>query len=104
MLHSNVKQSALFKGSNIIRALMFAILFGILGLSAGWFTFAQVRGRRLPFRLLPLVMRAPPIVITEGGFAGLREIRQKILLCTGAGAIVGILLSALKSKRRGAPA
>ena len=100
MLHSNVKQPALLKRSSIVRALVFAVLFGVLGFLVGWFTFAHERGRQLPLRVWPLVMRAQ----TESVFAKLVPIKQKVLLCTGAGAIVGILLSAVKTKRRGAQA
>ena len=82
-----------------MRAISLAIVLGIVGLAAGYFIFAQFNGTYLSIKDL---IFPPKNILDNVGQAitGAAKIRQNILICGGAGAVVGLILGALSGSRR----
>ena len=74
-----------------------AVILGIVGLVAGYFLFGKVAGSYVD--LQTLVMPGGSFLKQLGNtIRGVEEIRRKILISGGAGAVLGIVIGVMRTR------
>ncbi|MEE4197678.1 MAG: hypothetical protein V2I54_08540 [Bacteroidales bacterium] len=79
------------------KIILLILVFGVLGLIFGYLFFGKIGGEYLDLKFL---FKTPDNPLENFGrkVAGIREIKQNILISGGVGAVVGIILYYIRRK------
>lgn len=80
------------------RLLVFALVFGIVGLVAGYVAFARVGGVQLSVMALVRMERGVADRLVRSALQ-IEQIRRQVLLSAATGAVAGIVLSLMGRRR-----
>ncbi len=79
------------------RTLLFIIIFAVIGLVMGYLVFGRISGEYID---IDLIFSNSENVIESFGrrIAGLKQMKQNILISGAGGALIGFIISLIKKK------